>query len=167
MGAVSSGAPEFKIINGKCQQESGWTVVHLPASHVRDVDNDIGGMRGKSSTVPESLVSTWCPESRARGIAGAVHPRYLSLPGPMSSQKTLVAGPSGQSRVKETATPPPWQKFKNHWKLKQVKQYRCMGWVPPRLQGLCSSPLLEAKSATEKTPNCVFLSACVLARLTV
>ena len=55
MGAVSSGAPECKIINGKCQQESGWTVVHLVASHVRDVDNDIGGMRGKSSLVVPRL----------------------------------------------------------------------------------------------------------------
>ena len=54
-------------VTSNLRQEAGWTALHLPASRVRDEDSDIGGMRGKSSSVPESLVHKWCQESRARG----------------------------------------------------------------------------------------------------
>ena len=52
------------------KHESGQTAAPHLASFVLDVDNDTGGMRGRTSTVPESLVIARCPEGRARGTTG-------------------------------------------------------------------------------------------------
>ena len=63
-GSVSSGMPEFKITNGKRHfnaPESGWTAVVHTASHVTAAGNDIGGMRGRSSTARDSWVNLPCP----------------------------------------------------------------------------------------------------------
>ena len=56
-------------ITSNLRRGNGWAVVHFLASHVNHVNSDIGGMRGRSSIVPESLVSKECPESKERGTA--------------------------------------------------------------------------------------------------
>ena len=52
------------------RQESGWTAVVHPATHVTAAGNDIGGMRGRSSTARDSRENLPCPTRGGGGVGG-------------------------------------------------------------------------------------------------
>ena len=43
-------------VTSNLRQENGWTVVHLPTSRVRDVDNYVGGMRANCCCIASEQV---------------------------------------------------------------------------------------------------------------